>query len=226
MLLIYLITGASGVIGLLMLSTTGLAALTVFCCGLGPPLVIFRHFGAIRFRQALLALRQNRYRSRDARAQKQKFEELQLRIREATTLGDWWQIVRRAARNLGFARVTIELRNGDSTGSRLIWHLPGRDANGRALHMSLPVRHGRGGESVRANIDIPVDGSLELAGSHVALFGRLIDECSLADLPDYPANRTTVGPAGGSQSEGISAIRWGPSSVNDPKNPRGRHTTT
>ena len=52
------------------------------------------------------------------------------------------------------------------------------------VHLSLPLRRGPAGELVQATIDIPVNGSLEAAGSCITLFGRLIDERSMVGLSE------------------------------------------
>ncbi len=184
-LVMYAISIMSGLIGLLMLLTAGIWRLCVFGAGLTLLVIAFRRFGAIQFRQAYRSLRRNRTLAREAKQRRQRFEELQLRLREATTMAQWWRIVRRAARYMGFSHVSIEVQNNGNSVSVLTWNLPGPNNNAKAVHMSLPVRHSPiEGELVRANIMIPVNGSLESAGGRMALFGRLIDERSLADLPE------------------------------------------
>ncbi len=200
-LVMYGLSIVSGLIGLLMVVTTGLWRMGVFAGGLGLLLFAFRHFGAIQFRQAYSDLRRNRAFAREAKQRREKFEELQLQLREATTLPQWWRIVRRAARYLGFSRISIESQNGSIPGPKLTWNLPRFAQDDKVVHMTVPVRHRLAGESVRAKIAMPVNGSLESAGSRMALFGRLIDERSLADLPDSAWPELIVREATGNRTD-------------------------
>ena len=184
----------SGLLGLLMVITSGVARLAIFSSGMVGLILLFHVLGAIRFREALVALKRNVAMSREARVRKRTFEEMQLRLREAATVPQWWRVVRRAGRYLGFARICVQVQYDSGESRQLQWHLPGyrgNGGNGRAVHLTLPVRHWPDGETVRASIDIPVNGSLETAGSRLTLFGRLMDEHSLADLPDRSERDTS-----------------------------------
>jgi len=188
-LALYAVSLVSGLLGLLMVVTTGVVRLAIFSSGVVGLILLFHVLGAIRFREALAALKRNLAMSREARARRRTFEEMQLRLREATTIPQWWRVVRRAGRHLGFARICVQVQYDSGETRQLQWHLPGHrgnGGNGRAVHLTLPVRHWPDGETVRASIDIPVNGSLETAGSRLTLFGRLMDEHSPADLPDRP----------------------------------------
>lgn len=186
-LVLYCVSLASGLLGLGMLATSGPARLAVFGGGLAGLVFLFHRLGAIRFREALAALRRNMAMSREAKARRRTFEEMQLRLREARTIAQWWRVVRRASRYLGLARICVQVQYDNGENRELQWYLPGYRDNGidaKVIHLTLPVRHWPDGQTVRASIDIPVNGSLELAGSQMTLLGRLLDEHSLADMSD------------------------------------------
>lgn len=188
-LILYGVSLAAGAGGLLMLVTDGLVRLAVFASGLVGLVYLFHRLGAIRFREAVESLKRNMAMSRAAGARRRKFEEMQLRLREVVTIPQWWRVVRRAGRHLGFARICVDVQYDDGQSRQLQWQAPACSSdggNGKAIHLTLPVRHWPNGETVRASIDIPVNGSLETASSRLTLFGRLMDEHSLADLPDRP----------------------------------------
>ena len=170
--------------GLLMLSVDARWAPAVVTAALAVLLFVFHRIGAIRVREAYATFRRSRRLARDARECKRRFEDLQLKLRDADSLIQWWQTLRRAARYLGFSQMTIELRGGGKPNRSLLWRSPVPDLSQRVMRLNLPVRRIAPGKPVRASIDIPVDGSLESAGSRVALFGRLLDERSLTDLPE------------------------------------------
>ena len=189
-LVLYGVSMTSGALGLLMLTTSGLARLAVFAGGLAGLVYLFHRLGAIRLRKALATLKRNLTMSGEANARKRKFEDMQLRLREVRTISQWWRVVRRAGRHLGFARICVQVDYDSGESRELQWYLPGHRGNGnngKAIHLTLPVRHWPDGQTVHASIDIPVNGSLETAASRLTLFGRLMDEHSLADLPGSPA---------------------------------------
>jgi len=194
-ILMYMVTLLAAGIGMFMMITRDVGSVIIFACALLPVLLIFRTVGAIRLREALMALQRNRAIAREAKEQRQGFEEMQLRLRRAIGMEQWWRAVRRTARELGFARLTVEMKNRDGTTRKLVWRLPHRKLRtDEMIFTTIPLRHRRRGEPLRADIDVPVYGSLESAGRRVALFGRLLDEHSLADLPSVPRDRGTYVP--------------------------------
>ena len=51
------------------------------------------------------------------------------------------------------------------------------------MHLSIPVREEGSGGLLRVEIDVPAQEPLETIGRRVSLFGRLLDEHSLANFP-------------------------------------------
>ena len=212
-LVLYGVSLTSGMLGLLMLMISGLARVAVFTGGLAGLVYLFHRLGAIRLREALATLKRNLAMSGEAKVRRRRFEEMQLRLREARTIPQWWRVVRRASRHLGFARICVQVQYDNGESRELQWYLPGHrgnGTNGKAVHLTLPVRHWPDGQTVRASIDIPVNGSLESAGSRLTLFGRLMDEHSLADLrgssgqADASARGADLLPTGGTYVSDVS----------------------
>jgi UDP-GlcNAc:undecaprenyl-phosphate GlcNAc-1-phosphate transferase len=192
-LAMYLVTLLASLTGLCMLFVSGPGLAGVFLLGLVPLGVVFRLAGAMRLREAAQAFRANRAIIRDARRQQQSFEKMQLRFREARTLDQWWRVVRRTAREMGFARLTIDLETQDDPGWHLNWISPRHGAtDGEVIHVDFWLSRRLGGLPIRVEAEVLVDGSLESVGRRLALFGRLLDEHANGNLlalldesPDY-----------------------------------------
>jgi hypothetical protein len=185
-------------IGMFMMVVKDVGVLIVFACALLPLLLVFRVFGAIRLRETFMAFRRNLAMAQESKEDRRDFEEMQLRLRQAKNFAQWWKAIRRAARELGFARLCVRLDQRDGTTLQLRWRLPSRELSTReTLTLHFPVRQRRlGVPSGRGEADVPVDGLLEGAGRRLSLFARLLDECGidqLAPSPREPAPST--GPA-------------------------------
>ena len=183
-ILMYVVTLVAAGIGMFMMVTRDLGVIIVFACALLPLVLVFRVFGAIRLREAFSALRRNRAIAREAKENQQGFEEMQLRLRQAKGLEQWWKAIRRAAREFNFARLTIEFENQNAKPRKLVWRLPHRElSTDEMIYVTFPLRQHVEGEALRVDVDVPVNGSLEAAGGRIALFGRLLDEYSLVGPP-------------------------------------------
>lgn len=176
-LLMYGATVLAAGVGLMMMMTRHVFAVLVFVGALVPLVVMFRVFGAVRLREALVSLQRNRAIAKEARDQQNGFEEMQLRLRETDNLDQWWRVIRRAARRLGLARMTITVTTTNGQVQTLRWRAPGlKDGRNEMMRAAIPARFPHEGWQVRAEIEVPTGKSLESAGRAVALFGRLMDE--------------------------------------------------
>ncbi len=179
-LLMYGATVLAAGVGLIMMMTRHLFTVIAFVGALVPLVVMFRVFGAMRLREALASLQRNRAIAKEARQQQNGFEEMQLRLRETDNLDQWWRVIRRAARRLGLARMTLTVTETDGQVQTLRWRAPGlKDGQNEMMRAVIPARFPQEGWQVRAEIEVPTDKSLESAGRAVALFGRLMDEGQL-----------------------------------------------
>jgi len=201
-ILMYVVTLLAAGIGMFMMLTRDIATLLVFAGALLPVLLIFRVFGALRFKETLSALQRNRALAREAKEDRLGFEQLQVRLSRAADFEQWWRALRRAARELGFARLTLEFENRDGTTRKLVWRLPHRElTTDEMIFLTIPVHHRRAGEPIRADVDVPVNASLESAGRRVALFARLLDQHSLATVPGEPRHAGVYEPEPRAESE-------------------------
>ena len=176
-ILMYAATVLAAGVGLFMMMTRHLFAVLVFVVALLPLVVMFRIFGAVRLREALTSLQRNRAIAKEARQQQNGFEEMQLRLRETDTLEQWWRVMRRAARRLGLARMTVTVTASNGQVHTLNWHAPGlKGGQNQMLRAVIPAHFPAEGWEIQAEIEVPAGKSLESAGRAVALFGRLIDE--------------------------------------------------
>lgn len=193
-IIMYAITALAAGIGLLMVLVRDMGGITLILIGaLLPSLLIFRAVGAMRIREAFSTFQRNRSIAREAKGQRRGSEEMRLRLQEAQTLDQWWKVLRRAAREMGFARMLIRLELPGEPARRLVWRLPHRQVGAdRMMQVSLPLGYRKGGSPLRVELDIPVEGALESTGTSVALFGRLLDECDLARLRRLTQNGNPV----------------------------------
>ncbi len=183
-ILMYCATALAAGVGLLMMMTRHVFEVLVFLGALVPLVVMFRIFGAVRLREAMASLRKNRAIAKEARQQQNGFEEMQLRLRESGNLDQWWRVMRRAARRLGLARMTITVTTNNDPLQTLNWSTPAlKDDRNEMLRAAIPARFPAEGWEIQAEIEVPVGESLESAGRAVALFGRLIDEGFTAREP-------------------------------------------
>lgn len=212
-LTIYAITLALTALGLFMMVTEGLRTLVVFGGLIVLLVLVFRIFGAVRLRETLAGARRTIAITREAKRQRREFESAELVLREATSFAQWWSGVCRAAEEMEFLRLSLALTNRDGSVRTLLWRRPGEDPPPHErIALTVPIRQRRQGGLLTAEVDVDVKGSLESAGRRVTLFGRLIDEHSLADLPraphvaaEVPVPAADAAPAGGSAAPGATA---------------------
>jgi len=180
--LIYAATLAASGMGLFLLVTRGVATVIVFLCICLLLMLLFQVVGAVRLRECLQSLQHNMTLAREAKMQRGVFEHAQLRIREASDFDSWWKAVCEAAKDMGVSRLSLKRVNGDGSTSERLWcdgvHLNPH----KMITTTVPIRRRGGSAPLQAQVDVPVNGTLESAGLTVKFFSRLIDENSLADL--------------------------------------------
>ncbi len=148
-------------------------------------LVLFRSAGSTRFFDLIHAVRRNRQLARESKQYRHAFETLQLRLSRAGTFDAWWESVCQGAQMLQFSRVAMTITRRDGSTEPRIWTAPAEEfAGAPLLQASLPIRHRRIGPHMTLELTIPSTTFLESAGHRLALFARLMEENSLASLPD------------------------------------------
>jgi UDP-GlcNAc:undecaprenyl-phosphate GlcNAc-1-phosphate transferase len=185
-----IITGGA----LLMMVFRGGGEIVVFLVVFLVLISAFRIAGVLRFRQLFTQVQTNMARSREVRRERQAFESARQRFRSAWTFEQWWRAVRRMARRMRFAQVRITYRLDAEDDMHTITYTNAAAAAQPSewMHVRIPVaqREGPGLEDVQ--IDIPLHEPLETLGRRLTLFGRLLDEHTLANLPAPPVRRETA----------------------------------
>jgi len=189
-IVMYAITALAAGIGMLMILASDVGGLALILIGaLLPSLLVFRAVGAMRIRESFSIFQHNRSIARDAKGLRRDSEEMRLCLQEASTLTEWWKTFRRAAREMGFCRMVIRFETPGQSGRELVWSLPDRQAGSAGTMRSIfPMGHRQGCCWLRVEVEVPVDGALESAGTGAALFGRLLDECDISRLREFAEN--------------------------------------
>ena len=189
-IILYIVTSLAVGLGMFMMAARGAEVLVIFLGVLLLLMLLFRAVGSIHVGEMFEAIGRNRTISRQARQERGVFEDAQLHLREVRTFDDWWQIVCDAAQSLKIARLTLSIPNRDGSTRTLHGERGDHEAisplphpHPKTIRMTMPIPDRRDGPPLVAELDVTGNGSLEAAGRQGALFGRLIDEHSVATLP-------------------------------------------
>jgi UDP-N-acetylmuramyl pentapeptide phosphotransferase/UDP-N-acetylglucosamine-1-phosphate transferase/glycosyltransferase involved in cell wall biosynthesis len=205
-LILYSVTLVATGLGLVTLLNTSQAALIVVAAALVMLLGLFRYTGACRPREVFNAIKRNRAIGKEAGSYQKRFENMQLRFRLVKSFDGWWDEVCAAADAMNFLRVSLPLQRRDGSETMMVWNASWRAksldmekglARQEILAATIPIRQRRlGGIStgLRAIVEVVADRSVELAGRRLALFARLLEEHSVADLPLQLIARDTIHP--------------------------------
>jgi UDP-N-acetylmuramyl pentapeptide phosphotransferase/UDP-N-acetylglucosamine-1-phosphate transferase/glycosyltransferase involved in cell wall biosynthesis len=158
----------------------------IFMVAIQPAILIgfFTAVGALRVSVISSAYRHNTELGKLKSRYRHTFDEMQLRFMAVRSFEAWWLEVCEALNRLDFVRLTINVINRDGTPRRLSWHKADLSGSEPTLRMSIPIRHRRSGGPMLAEIEVSATESLEMAGHRVTVFGRLMEENSLAAVPD------------------------------------------
>ena len=182
---LYVFTAAAGLLALIMLNTGRGGNIVCVLILAFLLLVLFRSAGSTRFFELIHAIRRNNQLGRESKQYRQAFEMLQLRLSRAGTFDAWWESVCQGAGMLHFSRVAMNIVRRDGNPELREWVATDEAfADAPLLQATLPIRHRRIGPCMSLDITIPSTTFLESAGHRLALFARLMEENSLANLPD------------------------------------------
>jgi UDP-GlcNAc:undecaprenyl-phosphate GlcNAc-1-phosphate transferase len=158
-IVMYALTLLAAGLGMFMMLTGDVGTIAIFFCVLLLLALVFRIVGAVRLRETIAWLKQKHTISHQMKQEIENFEKAELCFRQARTLTQWWQI--------------------------LSWERSGQDAGIPDLvKITVPVRDRRAGSLLNLEVQVCANGSLESAGRRIALFGRLIEEYGVANLPN------------------------------------------
>jgi UDP-GlcNAc:undecaprenyl-phosphate GlcNAc-1-phosphate transferase len=182
-LIICAVTLMSSGLGLILMFTRGLAAVLVFLT-VGLLLVlVFRLVGAVRLFETIDGLRKNMALAREIKTQTRQFEATELLIQHAKVFDEWWKTLCQSAERMSLCRLEMTVTNRDGSTRTLSWQGSGPALPAeQVLHVVVPIPQRRAGSPLAAEIDVPIEQSIEDAARRAMLFGRLIDEYGITAL--------------------------------------------
>ena len=180
-LMLYGMTLLSAGLGMFMMVTRNAGTLLVFLGVLTLLGLAFYGLGAVPVRDAIGKLRRNLAISRACKSNREAFEHGQLMLREARNAGQPWDALCHTAGRLGVRALRL-VRGGQVVCS---WrHQEHGLSCAAAVHVSFPCDCTVQAGSAAFEIDIDASGGLELAGHRAAVFGRLAEQCHLAETQE------------------------------------------
>jgi UDP-GlcNAc:undecaprenyl-phosphate/decaprenyl-phosphate GlcNAc-1-phosphate transferase len=182
-IVMYAITALAACIGLLLIVVRDIGGFALILIGaLLPSLLVFRAVGAMRIGQAFSTFQRNRSLARDAKGLRRDSAEARLSLAEADSLEQWWELLAKAAGEMGFVRMRIYSQPPQGPVRCVSWSLDDQQIVEGAVHAVFPLAGRKGGQHLRVEIDAAVDEALESVGVSLSLFARLLDECDMARL--------------------------------------------
>ncbi len=189
---IHLATLIAAGLGLFMMVNQNIYSLIVFGCVLLLIVLLFRVVGAVRLGDTMTRLRQRYAISRQQKHDREVFEHLQLRFRQADNIVRWWQTVCETAQRMGFTWVLLKTTYPDGRLEEKRWHSPQNPpARPGLVIMTIPFGDGDPAVSHQFEIAICIRGSLEATAQRASFFSRLIDEHAAATMPWESVAETT-----------------------------------
>jgi exopolysaccharide biosynthesis WecB/TagA/CpsF family protein len=175
-IIIYAITAISACIGMLMLIGDGTHSVGLMTGGLLFLLSVFAWVHGGRFCRIVKALRRNWDIAREAKAERRSFESAQLKMRECTSFGEWWQTICDMATEMNFHSIGLWDCLPGTYVDQYRWRATeGKFPDGRLLQLQLPLR-GNGNSECELRASVWANGYLEISGRQGMLLSRLIDD--------------------------------------------------
>lgn len=179
----YVLTLFAAGFGMFMLFARSAQTIILFVCILLLLVLAFRVVGAVQLRETIGSLKRKYVASHQAKQEIENFEKVELYFRQAEVFDQWWEAVCFAAEKMDFVGGLLPLTNRDGTKRMLAWEKDGEDiVTDDIVNISLPIRDRRAGPPLVLKVRVRANGSLESAGRRVSLFGRLLEEYSVASL--------------------------------------------
>ena len=179
----YVVTLLATGLGMFMLVTRNGQTIIVFICTMLLFVLVFQVVGSVRLRETVTGLKQKYSISSQKKQELKTFENIELHFRQAEKFDEWWQVVCFAADRMDFARSLLSLTNRDGTKRTLVWDNGHKNIGAdKIVKMTVPIRDRRVGSSLKLEVKVAANGSLESAGRRLMLFSRLLEEYSVANL--------------------------------------------
>lgn len=123
----------------------------------------------MRLKDTVEGIRRRSAISQTQRLEHKKFEEVELRFRNAKNFEQWWECICKAGETLDFSRICLEMATRENGTRRFTWR---REGNGHSdvpieiqtVHLRIPMKDRRNGHGPRIEIDILPADSVESAG--------------------------------------------------------------
>jgi len=183
-IVMYVLTLLAAGMGMFMMATRGIGTIAIFFCVVLVLILVFRLLGAVRFRETVVRLKRKQAVSRQVKQEVESFEKIELYFQQAKTFEQWWKTVCHAADDMNFVKSSLLLNNRDGSTQILAWEKNDKHKiKHDIVEVNVPVRDRRKGLGLKLKVNVCVNGSVESVGRRIALFGRLLEEYGLVDLP-------------------------------------------
>ncbi len=180
--------------GAWLMAVQRIRALVAFVLALLLLLLFFRLIGQVRIRQSLAKIKDKVNQSRRKSKIQRIVEDLELELRAAVSLEEWWRALTKAGDQLGFTRLVLPMKKRSGGKHILVWSRNGTAAgDSQPYSFRIPVPHRRSGKKLLLKAEVDEPESLEEVTYKATWLARLIDGKSIADLPKKPRSRILSG---------------------------------
>ena len=173
---VYAVTAISASIGIFMVTADSNWSIGLLVLGLVLLVAVFACAHRKRLCEMVVTLKRNRTIAEQERTVKREFESVEIRMREASSFGAWWETVCRMGQEMQFQSIGLwTRRNGHYKRTRSWSASEAKATRSSIAKLSLPLR-GNGAAEREIRVCIWVDKFLEVSGQLVMLLTRLMDE--------------------------------------------------
>ena len=204
-IVIYSVTAISAGLGVFVLTVDSGWSMALLAVGLLFLFALFACLNGGRYCEMLKALKRNREIGQENKQMRRIFEETQNRMRNASSLDEYWEVLCRMGGRMHFQAIGLWKQSLRGRTNIHAWTAPPEKFPTRKVaSVRLPVGV-VGDEHWELTAQIWVNGCLEIGGQETALLLRLIDEfppLGFVLKPEVPAETPAMGAESGAvQSE-------------------------
>lgn len=156
-----------------------------------PLLLLFLLSGYVNVGKVFAAIRRNMSIGREEKNYRDAFEQMQLRLAGVDDFEGWWREVCVGADMMDVVRIALPVTARNGTTQVREWQREGFDSK-ETLRLVIPIRQRRIGGPLRANVEVDAADSLEAASKRLTFFARLLEEYSIATLPETPRKKAAA----------------------------------